>query len=395
MSAQALNFLLEGLQAAQLALRALLHALGLAPLLHGQPAWPFAWRLAGEMLLMDGGHARRVAATLICLAGAALLMLLALLWRRARRWLWASAAAALLLAPWPQASLLFTPAVPTSFHVSQGGFSAQGIVRGQALYAQHCLRCHGADGRGEGPDAPGLSMWPPTLNGSLLWKRLEGELFWRVRHGMQGRDGRPSMPSLAAPLSDAQVWELLDFLQAQAAGQMFKESGAWAAPVRLPDGPVRCLRGQRPTARSLTGQRLRVVMAQTGAALPADDPRLVTLQLPAAPNIANTANAANAANTGPDPECRMDDPAASASLSLVLGVAPEKLPGYQLLVDRQGWLRAVSQPGQAGWSESDLVCRSGPAPQARPAAPAADGLDALIRRMDAEPVRLLRGGFPH
>jgi len=29
------------------------------------------------------------------------------------------------------------------------------------------------------------------------------------------------------------------------------------------------------------------------------------------------------------------------------------------------------------------------------AAAQGDGLEALIRRMDAEPVRLTRGGFPH
>ena len=62
-------------------------------------------------------------------------------------------------------------------------------MRGQAVYQQQCLRCHGADGKGEGVDAPHLPMWPPTLNGSLLWKRLDGELFWRIRHGLQARDG--------------------------------------------------------------------------------------------------------------------------------------------------------------------------------------------------------------
>jgi len=86
-------------------------------------------------------------------------------------------------------------------------------------------------------------------------------------------------------------------------------------------------------------------------------------------------------------------------------VPTAELPGYQLIVDRAGWLRARGSPGQAAWSEDDLVCRSSvtappvdvsPASRGgKAAAPAADGLQALIRRMDAEPVRLLRGGFPH
>jgi len=379
-----LNALLSSLLEAQLALRAALHALGLAPIVDGQPAWPFDSRIAGEMLVRDAGHARSVVASAACLGLAALALSISVAWRRARRGLWALALVTLLLAPWPSASLLLTPATPTSFHASESGFTAQGIVRGQQLYSQHCLRCHGADGRGEGPDAPALAMWPPTLNGSLLWKRMEGDLFWRVRHGLKGRDGSITMPGLTQPLSDAQVWELLDFLQAQAAGRMLKESGAWSNPVRLPDGPVRCQRGRHATARSLTGQRLRVVVPAAGAPALADDPRLVTLQLRLPDTPATTA----------EPECEMQAAAAAASLALVLGVPQEKLPGYQLMVDRQGWLRAVSPPGRSGWSENDLVCRSGAAPSQRPA-PSADGLDGLIRRIDGEPVRLLRGGFVH
>ena len=411
LSAAALNGLLAGLQAAQLALRAALHALGLAPDIHGQPAWPFDSRMAGELLMLDAGHARRLVALAACLGLAMLALAVSMLWRRARPGLWALALGALLLAPWPAPHLLLAPAVPTSFHAAQGGFTADGIVRGQAVYAQHCLRCHGADGRGEGPDAPALPMWPPTLNGALLWKRLEGELFWRVRHGMQGRDGRPTMPGFERQLSERQVWEVLDFLQAQAAGQTLRESGAWAYPVRLPDGPVRCLRGQRPTARSLAGQRVRLAALDAAASAPAGDPRLVTLQLrlPAPGAGANAADAdadrgAAEPGHGAQPDCEMAGTAATASLALVLDVPAAQLPGHQVMVDRQGWLRAVSRPGRAGWSEDDLVCRSGAGSAANasgaPGTPgvhatAGDGLDGLIRRMDAEPVRLLRGGFPH
>lgn len=381
---EGLNLLLSGLQEAQLALRALLHALGLAPEIGGQPAWPFAHRLAGEMLALDAGHTRRVVGTLACGLLAMLLLGLSLVWRRARRGLWGLALIVLLLAPWPEARVLWAPAVPTSLHSSPSGFTAQGIVRGQAVYRQFCLSCHGADGRGEGPRAASLPMWPPTLNGALLWKRLDGELFWRVRHGLKARDGTVTMPGFER-LSDTQIWEVLDFLQANAAGQTLRASGTWAHPVRLPDAPVQCRNGRRHTVRSLAGQRLRVALADPR--LPqAGDPRLTTVQVrgPSQPVA------------GSDPECRMDAPEVATALALVLGVPPDQLQPQQLLVDRGGWLRARSQPGQAGWSEDDLVCTTPSAARPGPAkAPAGDGLDTLIRRIDAEPVRLLRGGFPH
>ncbi|CAG9168792.1 hypothetical protein LMG23992_01304 [Cupriavidus laharis] len=56
-----LNTLLVLLQDAQLTLLRLWHALGLTGDAHGQPAWPWARRIAGETLLIDLGLARQLA----------------------------------------------------------------------------------------------------------------------------------------------------------------------------------------------------------------------------------------------------------------------------------------------------------------------------------------------
>lgn len=34
---------------------------------------------------------------------------------------------------------------------------------GQSIYVQHCQRCHGAKGKGDGPDAASLSIKPPSF----------------------------------------------------------------------------------------------------------------------------------------------------------------------------------------------------------------------------------------
>ncbi|WP_348752455.1 c-type cytochrome [uncultured Aquincola sp.] len=392
------NLLLQGAQAAQRGLLALLHALGLAPAVHGQPAWPLPWRVAVENLLIDGGLARDLALWLLLAAIALGFVLLGLAWRR-RRWpLLAGAAALLALAPWPPAALLFTPAVPTSFHRSPTGFEAAGIQRGLALYQAHCAACHGADGRGEGPLAASLPRWPPTLSAGLLWKRAEGELLWRVQQGLYDAQGRPTMPGFADRLSTDDTWAVLDAMKLLAAGDSARRQAAWPWPVAAPDMAVAC--ADAPGPRPLShwrGQRVRLVLVGRPLPQPIEDPRFVTVVLGA--EAAQDGGVAMAREAGADCSVR-SDAAYAAYAQLAGAVAPDRVSpgptaaGLQWLIDRDGWLRAVSRPGAPGWSADDLLCRADPGASDAKAQPR-DGLDALIARMDAEPVQVARLGLPH
>lgn len=385
------NTLLGVLYEAQDALRRLWFALGLSDSLAGQPVWPWSQRLHGELMGFEPGQARRLLLCVGALMLTPLLLGLAFVWRRGRWPLWGGAVFLLAAAPWSVFGLLAGPALPSSFHVSDSGFSAHAIVRGQRLYQQHCQRCHGVDGRGEGPDAPTLPMWPPNLTGRLLWQRLEGELWWRVRHGLQDRRGETTMPGFADALSEADTWQVLDYLQAQASGQTLAREGRWELPVRLPDAKVRCGVGQGVrTLRALQGQRL-LVAAAPGTPLVLD-PRVL--------GVGQDGEAAPASgDTGAD--CRLlreETPDFRQALALVLGqgAGAGRGQGQQVLVDRQGWLRARALPGQT-WSAADLVCRSSNAPvspvEASRAGP--DPLGALVAAMDADPVAPRRGGIPH
>lgn len=376
-----LNALIGFLQAAQLGLLRVLAWLGIAGTSHGQPAWPWTLRLSGENLLIDLGQARRLALTLLLLATALLVLLLALVWQRRRVLLAATAPLLLALAPWPEAHVVLVPAHPTSFHRSPTGFSAASIAQGRALYVQHCTGCHGADGRGQGPLAAAQPVWPPNLSGPLLWRRADGDLLWHVLHGMQDRRGALTMPAFGTRLGDEEAWALIDFMKALSAGQSLRATGLWTQPIGLPDVAVRC-EGRAPrTLASWRGQRLRIVAAET-AAPPLEDPRLVTVLLRPPDDLVSPSGI----------DC-VAEPSAWEAFSLIAGT--ERLAGMQLLADRGGWLRARSAQGQAGWSEDDLLCRTGAAPRDARSAPPVDGLGALIARMDAEPVRFIKGGFVH
>ncbi|MCU9954546.1 cytochrome c [Burkholderia sp. BKH01] len=380
---------LQLLYRAQIALARVLHAVGLTGDADGQAAWPWMHRIALETLRIDAGLTRQLAFAGTATALAVMLACVAL---ASRKWRFASAIAALAIAwfaPWPPSSLWLAPAVPTSFQRDPAPFSVSNVMRGAHLYAQHCAACHGADGRGEGPLAATLSHWPPTFAGSLLARRLDGELFWRVRHGTRDAQGAPTMPGFAATLGPQDTWAVLDYLKALSAGSGAQAEGAWPVPVPLPALDVRC-GGAAPQPLDLwrAGQRVRIIALAPGAAPPPEDARWQTL-------LVTARGVAVPSATGTRANCVASTPDAWLAFATIAGVAPDALGGTQLLADRRGWLRARALPGSAGWSDADLLCRSDAA--ARPAVAAANGdpLTALLLRVDAEPVRDVQAGLPH
>jgi len=381
---------LQLLYRAQIALARGLHAIGLTGDADGQAAWPWAHRIALETLRIDAGLTRQLA--LAC-GATALAVVLACAALASRKWRISSAIAALAVAwfaPWPPAALWLAPAVPTSFQRDPAPFSVSNVMRGAHLYTQHCAACHGVDGRGEGPLAATLAHWPPTFAGALLARRLDGELFWRVRHGTQDEHGASTMPGFAATLGPQDTWAVLNYLKALAAGSGAKAEGAWPVPVPLPALDVRC-GDAAPQAleRWREGQRVRIVALAPGATPPPEDARWQTL-------LVTEIGVSVPSSTGARANCVATTADAWRAFATIAGVAPDALGGTQLLADRRGWLRARALPGSAGWSDADLLCRSDTA-AVRPSTPATrgDALTALLLRVDQEPVRDVQAGLPH
>jgi mono/diheme cytochrome c family protein len=294
----------------------------------------------------------------------------------------------LLCTPWPSANLIFSPAVPTSFHTSSTQFSVNSIARGARSYALHCAGCHGVDGRGEGPLATNVTRWPPTFVSPILARRADGEIFWHIQYGMPDEDGRSAMPAFSKQLDDDETWAVLDYIKALAAGTGASANGNWPLPVRLPEVEVRCGRDAPiPLTQWRSGQRVRIVALDGNAAsIPIDDGRLMTLVVTRDGKVPEQV-----------PRFRSDCTAASTQawsvFAQIAGVPESALRGTQLLADRAGWLRARGN-GRQAWSDADLLCKAGQ-PVAASGGTAVDGLTAVLNRMDAEPVRFIKGGFVH
>ena len=80
---------------------------------------------------------------------------------------------------------------------------------GQALYEQHCLRCHGLAGAGNGPDAPFLIVAPANFQSARSRSKSDMELMNTIMHGvvfspMHGWGGR---------LTEQQLWDVLSYIR--------------------------------------------------------------------------------------------------------------------------------------------------------------------------------------
>jgi mono/diheme cytochrome c family protein len=81
--------------------------------------------------------------------------------------------------------------------------------RGQAIYQQHCLRCHGFNGNGEGPDAPFLIVPPTNFFSEQSRVKADLELLMVIAHGsifspMHGWRGQ---------LTDQEMWDVLRYIR--------------------------------------------------------------------------------------------------------------------------------------------------------------------------------------
>lgn len=80
------------------------------------------------------------------------------------------------------------------------------IARGKTLYAQHCQKCHGEKGLGDGPMAKNLVNKPANL--SNLSKGLSNTYLV-----VQINNGRGEMPKWQDFLNTKQTWDLTHFIR--------------------------------------------------------------------------------------------------------------------------------------------------------------------------------------
>jgi mono/diheme cytochrome c family protein len=89
---------------------------------------------------------------------------------------------------------------------------AGAATRGKALFLSNCARCHGPEGKGNGPDANYAADLTDDFRIEL---NTEGVLFYKIwnGHAIQLRTQVDDMPAFQGKLSKDQVWTVVEYLK--------------------------------------------------------------------------------------------------------------------------------------------------------------------------------------
>lgn len=238
------------------------------PAAHQPAVWPFArtlsWqameRSAWTQLVLAAAGAIALAAALFALKGAL---------SRPPRLSWgafACIAVPAALFAW----LLAVPAHPTTYLTSPVGYTTRAVADGAARYSAYCSACHGRDGRGERSAARS----PPVELTERVPQRREGDLFWSIAHGIPGT----AMPEFAPPLTDDEIWNLIQFLDAQWAARnatAMTDRVKPLLPIAAPDFTFEFPGRPQESLRAVRDKRVTLLVFYT---VPQSLPRLDELE---------------------------------------------------------------------------------------------------------------------
>lgn len=88
--------------------------------------------------------------------------------------------------------------------------TAASLASGRRLFRQHCQRCHGPQGKGNGSDAdPKFQREMDLTSAARADRNPDGIVFHKILLGRV----KPKMPAFKDKLTDEQVWTLVGFVQ--------------------------------------------------------------------------------------------------------------------------------------------------------------------------------------
>jgi mono/diheme cytochrome c family protein/uncharacterized membrane protein len=345
------------------------------PALHDQPWWPLPWRPSLEAMQLPDVFNEVILALVMTAIGISLCIAGVL--RRRYRLFVIPVGLLLVVFSAPSFGLLTIAAYPTTFASSPAAYTTQSIAHGSALYGQNCASCHGVRGKGDGPGASALDVPPADLTAAHVLDHTEGDIFWWLTAGIP----ESGMPGFAGHLSEAERWDLVNFVRTLPVGGLdngLTPSIAETVAPRAPDFSFDGADGQENSLQDRLAQgplllvlfspseglsRLRRLAASRSVLAAAG------LRVLAVPLEAEASGA-----TMPDIVGRAD-PSVAAVYRLIATARSdhEEMPRHlEFLIDRDGNLRALWRPDLAGgWNDLQVLQQEVDRLKAHPLAPPA------------------------
>jgi mono/diheme cytochrome c family protein len=131
------------------------------------------------------------------------------------RWVWLALGIALVLLGFVVYQLQQGWSVPAEAkaRVNPAPRTPEALADSMMIYEDKCARCHGEEGKGNGPEAKMYSTKPADFTDSAkMSASTDGELFFKIT------EGRRPMPSYKGSLTEEQRWKLVHFLRTFAQG---------------------------------------------------------------------------------------------------------------------------------------------------------------------------------
>jgi putative copper resistance protein D len=239
-------------------------------------------------------------------------------------------------------------------------YTAASITEGAALYAEHCATCHGAAGAGDGVAGFRLPRPPADLRAAHTVHHTAGDLYWWISHGIQDA----GMPGFAHRLTEDERWDLVNFVRALAAANQARRLGPRVEPdtprIVAPDASFAVGPTPARTLREYRGRKLVLLVLYT---LPAARARLTELA-EAYPQLAALGLDVVAVPRDAEPRAiRQLGGSPPVWFPVVTDGAHDIVTAYGLfsrqpqaefLIDRQGYLRAISA-GERAWPDLDAL----------------------------------------
>ena len=85
--------------------------------------------------------------------------------------------------------------------------SPESLDRGETMYETHCIICHGAQGRGDGPVGLKFLVAPMDLTMDYVQLQPDGQIFYTISHGSI------AMPFYRDSMDEADRWHVVNYVK--------------------------------------------------------------------------------------------------------------------------------------------------------------------------------------